>query len=66
MTTLVTQPTAMPTRKKVFQDTANAIILVAALIAGHVFKIDIPAGVEAAVTLAVGGWIGYMVKERAA
>ena len=65
MTTLVAQPTKAPTRKKVFQDTANAIILIAALVLGHVFEIDIPAGVEAAVTLAVGGWIGYMVKERA-
>lgn len=62
---LVKQSTAGLTRKKLWQDTANAGILIAALVVGHVFEVTVPPGVEAAVTLAVGGWIGYQVKERA-
>lgn len=58
------QPTAAPTRKKLFQDTANAIVLIGALISGHYFGLQIPAGVEGAVMLCVGGWAGYMARER--
>ena len=65
MTALVSQPTAAFTRKKLYQDTANAIVLVSALVAGHVLGIAIPAGVEGAVMLAVGGWVGYAARERA-
>jgi len=65
MTThLASQPTAAPTRKKLFQDTANAIVLVLALLAGHVFGMQIPPGVEGAVMLAIGGWVGYAARER--
>lgn len=65
MTTLTAQPTKALTRKKLFQDTANALVLVAALVIGHVFGVNIPPGVEGAVMLAVGGWAGYVAKERA-
>ncbi len=66
MTTLIKQKSAgtLP-RKKLFQDTANAIVLVAALVLGHVFGITVPPGVEGAVVLAAGGWAGYAARERA-
>jgi hypothetical protein len=64
MTTTYAQPTKALTRKKLFQDSANALVLVAALMLGHVFGIQVPPGVEGAVMLAVGGWAGYMAKER--
>lgn len=58
------QPTKHITRKKLFQDSANALVLVAALLLGHVFGVQIPPGVEGAVMLAVGGWAGYAARER--
>jgi hypothetical protein len=63
-TTTYKQPTKQLTRKKLFQDSANALVLVAALLLGHVFGIQIPPGVEGAVMLAVGGWAGYAAAER--
>jgi len=64
MTTTYAQPTKQLTRKKLFQDSANALVLVAALVLGHVFGVQIPPGVEGAVMLAVGGWAGYAAQER--
>lgn len=58
------QATKGLTRKKLFQDSANALVLVAALVLGHVFGVQIPPGVEGAVMLAVGGWAGYAASER--
>ncbi len=58
------QPTKQITRKKLFQDSANALVLVAALLLGHVAGVQIPPGVEGAVMLAVGGWAGYAARER--
>ena len=62
MATLVKQPTARPTRKKMFQDVAQFLLVGAAFALGMV-GVDIPAGLEGLAVGAAGTIIGYYVRD---
>ncbi len=62
MATLVKQPTARPTRKKMFQDISQFALVGLAFALGA-FGIDIPAGLEGLAVGAAGTVIGYYVRD---
>jgi len=64
--TLVNQATKRPTRKKMFQDIAAASVALSAFVINAIYGVQLPAGVESLVTGAIGGAIGYYVRERVA
>jgi len=64
MTTLVNQPTARPTRKKMFQDVCQFGIVGVAFALGFM-GVDIPPGLEGLAVGAAGTMVGYYVRERA-
>lgn len=64
MNTLVKQPTARPTRKKMYQDVSQFVIVGIAFALGFA-GVDIPAGLEGLAVGAAGTVIGYFVMERA-
>ena len=59
------QPTAVPTRKKLWQDTAQFGIVATAWLLGTYGGVDVPPGVEGLAVAVAGGWIGYAITERA-
>ena len=63
MSVLVKQPTARPTRKKMFQDISQFAIVGIAFALGFA-HINVPPGLEGLAVAAAGSVIGYFVWEK--
>ena len=62
MTTLVNQPNARPTRKKLWQDSVQFLIVAVAFALGFA-GIDVPAGLEGLAVGVAGTFVGYFIRE---
>jgi len=64
MTTLVNQPTKVPTRKKLWQDSTQFLIVAGAFGLGFA-GVDIPPGLEGLAVGVAGTFVGYYIRDAA-
>lgn len=63
-TSLVTQPTAAPTRKVLFTAVAGAGVTIAVWIAKDFYGVEVPGEVQGTIHTALAAVVGYLVKDR--